>query len=151
MYHLDKGSNFLTKMKYHAQQANIALGTDFNVSTAWEIMPWSWLADWFSDSGDFLRNITYLASDNLVLRYGYVMHTFSETRNIVQRNITPKPLWFGIPETMTQQCVFTIKTRHRATPYGFGLDVEAFSPRQWAILAALGLTKDDKSLRRRVS
>ncbi len=150
-YHLDKGSNFLEKLEYHARQADYLLGTDFNVSTFWEIVPWSWLADWFSDAGTFLRNITYLAQDNLVLRYGYVMHTFTQTRNLVQRNIIPRFLWRGVPESMSQQCVYTIKTRHRATPYGFGLDLGTLSPRQWAILAALGLTRSDGELRRRVS
>jgi hypothetical protein len=27
----------------------------FDPATAWQAMPWSWLADWFSDTGDFLE------------------------------------------------------------------------------------------------
>jgi hypothetical protein len=38
------------------------------------------------------------------------------------------------------------KERVRATPYGFGLDLGSLNPRQWAILASLGLTRAPQRL-----
>jgi len=40
----------------------------------------------------------------------------------------------------------TQKERYRASPYGFGTNPENYSPSQWAILAALGLTKGGNKL-----
>jgi len=40
--------------------AQAVRGLDVDISTAWQLMPWSWLADWFSNMGDVLmahRNV----------------------------------------------------------------------------------------------
>lgn len=35
---------------------DIALGLTLDASTAWELMPWSWLVDWFSNMGDWIAS-----------------------------------------------------------------------------------------------
>lgn len=35
---------------------DIALGLTVDASTAWELMPWSWLVDWFGNMGDYLAS-----------------------------------------------------------------------------------------------
>lgn len=35
---------------------DIALGLTVDASTAWELMPWSWLVDWFSNMGDWIAS-----------------------------------------------------------------------------------------------
>jgi len=39
-----------------------------------------------------------------------------------------------------------VKKRVKATPYGFGLDTDAFTPRQWAILGSLGISRGSRLL-----
>lgn len=39
---------------YRRRAMQIVLGMDLSPSTAWQLMPWSWLIDWFSNVGDYL-------------------------------------------------------------------------------------------------
>lgn len=52
-------------------------------------------------------------------------------------NVTPR----GVARPLGETIEVSRKVRRAASPYGFGLNAEAFSPKQWAILAALGLTR----------
>lgn len=36
------------------QAQSLVFGQNLSISTLWELMPWSWLIDWFSNTGDFL-------------------------------------------------------------------------------------------------
>jgi hypothetical protein len=145
-YHLAEATDFLSKLERYEQMANNLLGSRFGVDTFWELTPWSWLIDWELDVGGFLHNIELLHNDSLVLRYGYVMHEnhaeriYSATSPLIDR----KGNRCGVP--MATYSVHR-KQRSRATPYGFGLNVDSFNPRQWAILGALGLTKTPGKLR----
>jgi len=145
-YHLAEATDFLSKLERYEQMANNLLGSRFGVDTLWELTPWSWLVDWELDVGGFLHNIELLHNDSLVLRYGYMMHETHAERiySAISPVIDRKGNHCGIP--MASYSVHQ-KTRTRATPYGFGLNVDNFNPRQWAILGALGLTKTPGKLR----
>jgi hypothetical protein len=41
-------------LEYLARRA--VVGSSPDLSTAWELMPWSWLADWFGNIGDYLES-----------------------------------------------------------------------------------------------
>lgn len=45
------------KLKKYARKALLGLGTDPSsiLSTAWELLPWSWLIDYFGNVGDYLQ------------------------------------------------------------------------------------------------
>lgn len=45
------------KLKKYARKALLGLGTDPSsiLSTAWELLPWSWLIDYFANVGDYLQ------------------------------------------------------------------------------------------------
>jgi hypothetical protein len=139
-YHLEDADNFLAKMNYYEQLANKLLGTRFDASTFWELTPWSWLVDWNFDIGRFFRNVDALSSDSLVLRWGYVMHRTECTRVYQKVGLQLQPNAWG-PTALEAFYTVSRKERHRATPYGFGVDMQALSPARIAILAALGLTK----------
>jgi len=143
-YHVAEAHSFLGKMDEYEQLANHLLGSRITVSTLWELTPWSWLVDWFADVGTFVQNVSLLHDDSLVLRYGYVMSEQSVTRRHTQSGMVPR----GTGPTACSRVVsVTTKQRRKATPYGFGVDLQSLSPRRWSILGALGLTRGPRTLR----
>jgi hypothetical protein len=118
------------------------LGTDLNPETLYNIAPWSWAIDWFSNTGDVIHNLNAFANDGLVLKYGYIME-HSTVRDVYH-------FWgdLGLRAGIDYPFVPTdlvltseVKLRRRATPFGFGLNLSSFTTRQKAITAALGLTR----------
>lgn len=146
-YYLDPGKDFLGKLVRYENLANEVLGTRLTPNTLWQLAPWTWLVDWFADLGSILTNAEAFSSantNNLVLRYGYLMR---ETH--AEDIYTLPEVQFKLNSVKTPFRAFQVvqKERYRATPYGFGLDPDLFSPSQWAILGALGMTKGYKHLR----
>lgn len=144
-YHLAESHSFLGKLEHYEQKANHLLGIRFTPEVLWELTPWSWLIDYFTDAGTFIQNVSALSADSLVLRYGYVMHETRVRRSTTQAKLTPIA-GSGNVRTCWRYDYFHSKRRTRSTPYGFGVDLGALSPRRWAILASLGFTKTDKGL-----
>lgn len=146
-YHLAEAHDMLSKLEMYEQLANHLLGTRITPSTIWELTPWSWLFDWFADIGTLLSNLSLLSADSSVVRYGYIMHENRVTVEHIFKGYQLKPGW-SAPSLVSKKETYVRKTRTRATPYGFGVNLGALTPRRWAILAALGFTKSDNQLRR---
>lgn len=145
-YHLSEAHSFLGKLKRYEELANQALGTRFDADVAYQLTPWSWLVDWFSDTGSFIHNVQALSSDSLVLRYGYVMHHTKCVR--IYSKVGHVPRFPGsAPTSFHLYLTSEKKQRTRATPYGFGVDLSTLNPARLGILAALGLTKSGSTLR----
>jgi len=138
------GDRAVDKMRGAAQRLNRLYGTRPTVETLWELTPWSWAADWFANAGDVAHNIAAFSNDSLVMRWGYVMCTYTIRDTYLMEGVALK----GNPSGPRSQTFVTqVKKRVKATPYGFGLDPSvAFSPRQWAITSALGLSRGGKLL-----
>jgi hypothetical protein len=119
-------------------QARKLLGLSLTPDVVWNLFPWSWAVDWFTNTSDVLQNWTDWAIDNQVLAYGYMMehsiskytYTFDGPTGFIAGG---RP---GVVRSTTE-----VKQRTQATPYGFGLTIGDFSPRQLAIVAALGLSR----------
>jgi len=126
----------------HIAHAEEILGLDLNPEVLWQLAPWSWAADWFSNIGDVVNNLNNYSSYGQVLRRGYIMeHTvvrdvYSYVGKVgfdpTKVNFTGHPVSFVV-------CSET-KIRRRATPFGFGVSLSSLTPTQIAIMAALGLT-----------
>jgi len=132
------GDSAVEKMRAAESRMNRLFGTRVSPELFWELTPWSWAADWISNTGDVARNMTAFANDGLVLRWGYIMchYTCRDTYlldGVALRGTTGGP--------RSQTFVTDVKYRQRATPYGFGLDIGKFTTRQWAILGALGISR----------
>jgi hypothetical protein len=145
-YFLGNVEDFLDASTVYEQRARSLLGASITPSVIWELTPWSWLIDWNYNFGGFLKAAEMFSSDNLVMRYGYIMHTVRATRYYT----ATMPIYsertheyLGIPTFVAST---TWKNRRRATPYGFGLNVANFSPKRWSILGALGMTKGHQAL-----
>lgn len=146
-YYLDAGENFNGKMKRYTQLAEVLLGGSLTPEVVWQVTPWSWLVDWFSDMDVFMTNVTALRDDSTVLRYGYLMCQTHERWTKRVSGITPRET-STFPTYLQSAWTRTTKQRQQATPYGFGLDLNSFSNRRWSILGSLGMTKAPGQLRR---
>ena len=125
---------------YHAAQARKLYGLTLDPEVLWNLTPWSWATDWFANTGDLISNLTDFATDGLLMPYGYMME-----ETIVSDEHKLENLQWACdppgPSSLKIFCVTKTKKRIRASPYGFGLTFEDFTPRQIAILAALGITR----------
>jgi hypothetical protein len=138
-YYLPSGYDSRNALASYASRADKLFGTSITPSTLWELAPWSWAVDWFSNAGDVIDNISANISNGLILRYGYVMEN-----TIVKRTFTmPRAALLGVPNAGVPPFTFIAesKKRVRANPYGFGLTWDGLSPYQVSVLSALGITR----------
>lgn len=131
-YYVPLSDTMKGRILFYEQQANKLLGTRLTPEVLWNLAPWSWAADWFTNTGDVISNITALGSDRLAMQYGYIM-TSSEVKRVSSGDM------LGVSGSSTY--TNSIKSRHAANPYGFGSDWEGMTPRQIAITTALGLSR----------
>jgi len=142
-YYLDTGGDFFTDIKRFEQLANKLLGTRITPEVLWELVPFSWLVDWVASTGTFVSNYSSFNGDELVLKYGYVMRQQKHWQQWSLPGLTIGGKNLG---TIVNATTSVRKSRRRSTPYGFGLNPNTFTGAQWAILAALGMTKAPNKL-----
>lgn len=137
-FYFQEMESFLGKLTAYMSLAQQLLGGELTLDQLWEVTPWSWLIDWFTDTQEFFARLSRLSEDSLVLRYGYVMRSLLATRTYMSPNITS---FDGtvIPTPQSSYSAYKVE-RVRSTPYGFGVDLTGMTPARWAILAALGFT-----------
>lgn len=123
-----------------ATQARLLYGLELSPEVVWNLTPWSWLVDWVTNVGPVLHNLSAFQSDDLVLRYGYVMEKTSRTYSL-RSQFTDLRVPGQWPTVIEEGYSGIRKIRRAATPYGFGMDTGMFDTRQWAILTALGITR----------
>lgn len=119
--------------------ANKLYGIRPTPDVLWQLTPWSWAADWVTNLGDISSNVSAFMSDGLVMPYAYVMEetTIRHEWTLDQVAFTCYPGMHSFYQAFTSQ----VKVRRRATPYGFGFDMAGMTPRQGAILTALGIQR----------
>lgn len=105
----------------------------------WELTPWSWAADWFTNTGDVIHNVTNFALQGLVMRYGYMMEekTVTITHSFASTGASPLLNLKSLPPSSIE---FRSKVRTAANPFGFGVTSSSLSATQVAIAVALGIT-----------
>jgi len=131
-YHIPTSDTQLGKFDEWMSMSDHLLGWKVTPETLWNIAPWSWAADWFTNTGDIMSNISNLGKDGLVMQYGYSM----------AENIHETRAWamYG-PNQVSRTVRKHYKRRLPATPYGFGVNLDSLSAKQIAIIGALGLSK----------
>lgn len=123
------------------QVARRLLGLELSIDTLWELAPWSWAVDWFSNVGNVIYNASTWSDQGLVMQYGYIMeHSIArDTYTYVGSPYIYGSSYEGQPASIS--LVSETKKRRRANPFGFGLTMSALSDTQKSIVAALGLTR----------
>jgi hypothetical protein len=138
MYHLPDHIGSLGKLRGVLNDARYLYGLGVTPVDFWNLIPFSWLADWAVNTGDVLSNLSDQLFSQQVLKYGYVM---ARTERVEYTHGT-YPLSVGgmvaVPRTTRK---YVIKQRIQASPFGFGLSWTGFSPYQLSILAALGISR----------
>lgn len=120
-------------------------GVELTPSLVYELVPWSWLADWFGNFGDVVSNYTSITTENMVAKYAYVMR-HKHTTVTCSASITGRFTEWLKPPTYTTQYVQSevsteTKTRAVANPFGFDAHLADFTSYQLSILGALGLSR----------
>jgi len=121
-----------------ASSAKQLLGVELNPEVLWNLAPWSWAVDWFTNAGDYAHNISAFADNGLVMHYGYIMQNTKITD--VFSHMGPTGL---ITSRGQRSLSFTneSKIRHAASPYGFGISYGGLSDFQKSVLVALGIRR----------
>lgn len=137
--YVPQDSSQASRLQRYITEADYLYGANLDPDTLWDLAPWTWAADWFSDIGDGVSNISSFLFDGLVMNYGYLMNQreFVTERSRDSFNIA------GVSSCGIRRSRFW-KTRIQADPFGFGVGWETLSTRQLAILAALGITKSGR-------
>ncbi len=108
----------------------------------WNALPWTWLIDWFNNTGDILENLDAGVADTLTAAHLYIMRE-RESREMVDYHCT----YYGYPDksltsvTANATRVFNSKTRLKGNPFGWGINPNDLSPMQLSILGALGKSR----------
>lgn len=149
---------FKGKFKYYVPKLNddrfigkveaIPIVWDINLSpyNVYQLIPWSWLLDWFSNTGDIIYNLTQISANNLVAKYAYSMRATELRRerfatwtakctSVIDGKYDIDYSYYGGSSHIS---VIT-KTRASASPFGFDLSLPDLSAWQVSILIALGL------------
>jgi len=144
-----KADNFQQGIHF-GSEADAVFGLKLTPTLLWELVPWSWAVDWFTNAGDVINNVTNFAAAGLVMRYGFMMKEVHESYHTEwddgrfltgvgsgsKLKLVPTYAGHG------KRGVFmTTKSRVPASPFGFGVGWEDLSPTQLAITAAIGITR----------
>ena len=131
----------------YSSEANKLFGLSLTPDVLWELAPWSWAIDWFTDAGDVIKNLTAFKLAGLVMPYGYIMEEISERVTVhgyqvpgTAKHVSGAPN-SKIPTGLTTSREVISKVRRPAHPFGFGFRDVDLSLTQKLIMTALGLTK----------
>jgi hypothetical protein len=138
LYHLDPGDTAIGKFYRFNQQADRLLGASLSPELVWELAPWSWAVDWFSNTGNAVSQLSDYINYGPVLKYAYVMETVTSSRTY-----SGGPFETKSGRKVNLSCTYrrVVKTRESASPFVFANESGELNSQQLAILAALGVSK----------
>jgi len=118
----------------------------------WEVLPWSWLIDWFSNVGDIYANLSPGAVDNLTVDHSFIMRHVTYKKQAQVDSWHSELPYGGSPGLQSGwpahrgHYVSTEKWEIKArvgggNPFGLNVHLPDLNPGQLAILAALGISR----------
>lgn len=134
----DASHDSLQRCLEFSPEADKLFGLTLTPDVVWELTPWSWAIDWFSNAGNVISNATSFGLAGLVMKYGYVMEETSVTDTYSMPSTGLKNVDGPPPDVVISSIT---KRRREANPFGFGVTWDGLSPTQLAITAALGITR----------
>lgn len=138
---------FTARFRYHlppvgtwrwkAKQIAMLYGCVPSPALLWELIPFSWLIDWCSNTGDCLEMISSILTEDLCAKYAYIMGTTRKQLDFYGKGCYKE----GNTVEAHWEAYYERKFRVPASRFGFGLTESNFTARQWSILGALGLSR----------
>lgn len=128
-------------IKYKAPLIRGLHGFSLSPTALYNMIPWTWLVDWFSNVGYVINNLDAGVADRLAADWFYMMR---KKVNVVQTEITiPLISPSGMPVTYKGTAIQQSysKVRSRGSPFGFAISESSLNPMQLSILGALGLSR----------
>jgi hypothetical protein len=110
-------------------------------SVIYNMIPWTWLIDWFSNAGDCVSNLDAGVADRLAADHFYCMREVYSTR------LTEATGWFQSLDNQEfsangrSQATWSVKARAKGDPFGWNSDESTLNAMQLSILGALGLSR----------
>jgi len=111
-------------------------GVQVTPQLAYNLIPWSWAIDWHTNIGDTFANFSPSLAENLTADYAYI----TEIRNLVTTTLIEFETHSG-PKSCSVVIERESKMRLPASSFGFGVTWEDYTPKQVAIMAALGISR----------
>lgn len=138
-YHIPSQNDSWLGLMSAGSEADKLFGTSLTPEVLWELTPWSWAIDWFSNAQEVIHNLQSIEIYGLVLQYGYMM---DETIISDTYTMDGDSGYKGVKVSSVAPVTLTTvsKQRVKANPFGFGVEWADLSPTQLAIAAALGIT-----------
>ena len=133
--------------QWTARAREALFGTKPTPSLLWNVLPWTWLIDWFSNVGDTVSNLNSGWAENLVSKYTFVMRrtdteTVAEAKVRMQESLTAQNSWARVDFPLRSRSGTTEKARvGGGNPFGLNVQLPSLSAKQLGILAALGISR----------
>jgi hypothetical protein len=110
-------------------------------SMIYNAIPWSWLNDWFSNTGDILENLDVGVADRLAADYCYLMQDSRTHREYHADGKFHNKDGSIFSVSATSYSIAGTKNRIVGDPFGFSTNPNGLSATQLSILGALGLSR----------
>lgn len=112
-------------------------GLRINPTVLYKVTPWTWAVDWFTQFGRLIERVDDFIVDGIVSKYLNIMR---RTERLVRK--TSVTNFYSGSMTLHWERNQTMKQRIVSdSPYGFGQPWATLSPKQWAILGSIGITR----------
>lgn len=111
-------------------------------AVVYRAIPWTWLAEWFTNLGDMIDNLETSLVDRLAADYFYVM---DNVENLVESTCNStyfqKDTLELVKASATGRIALGCKTRLPGDPFGWGTPENSLNGVQLSIMGALGLSR----------
>lgn len=134
---------------WEASATQALFGLAVTPQLLWELLPWSWLIDWFSNVDQVLANLSPNAAGSPLLLDSYLMRhvkdeAVAQCHVKLVANDHPGYNWPAVDHTF--RSTFAVETKQRTVggnPFGLDVQLVDLNDHQLSILAALGWSKSN--------
>jgi hypothetical protein len=110
-------------------------------SVVYNAIPWTWLIDWFTNTGDLIENLEAGVADRCAADYFYVMREYWRTTEQFCKFSFKRESGEILQFSGTSQSIGAHKSRVAGDPFGFNTNQNTLTGMQLSILGALGMSR----------
>lgn len=144
-YFIPRPKDLSNRMSRYKQLAQNLLGGGLDASVAYDLTPWTWLFNWLIDVSGLIRYQQAMADNQVVAsKMGYSLNERTTWTMHCTRRSYDGTGWVLIRDDLSPCTASASRkrvTRRKGNPFSIAPTWENLSPQQWAIAAALGLSR----------